>query len=202
MSEWIISVVTNWGYVGIFLMMVLENVFPPIPSELIMPFAGFAAANGDLNVVGVILAGTMGSVVGTLAWYIAARVLGLARFRTLCNWFGRFATISEDDIDSAVHWFARFGRWAVLFGRLVPAIRTLISVPAGLAAMPLPQFLAVSSIGTALWTAILTAAGYVLHDNYELVQGWLDPVTTGVVVLAVAIYLYRFVTWKPIKTIG
>ncbi|WDR04411.1 DedA family protein [Devosia rhodophyticola] len=202
MSEWIISVVTDWGYVGVFLMMVLENVFPPIPSELIMPFAGFAAANGDLNVVGVVLAGTAGSIFGTLAWYYAARLLGLERFRALCNWFGRFATISEQDIDSAVHWFGRYGRWAVLFGRLVPAIRTLISVPAGLAAMSLPQFLVVSTIGTALWTAFLTGAGYVLHDNYDRVEGWLDPVTTAVIVLVVVIYVYRFVTWKPIKSIG
>ncbi len=202
MSEWIIGIVTQWGYVGVFLMMVLENVFPPIPSELIMPFAGFAAASGDLNVLGVIVAGTTGSIAGTLMWYYAARLLGLDRFRALCNRFGRFATISEPDIDQAVHWFARFGRWAVLFGRLIPAIRTLISVPAGLAAMPLPLFLAVSTLGTAIWTAILTAAGYVLHDNYHLVEGWLDPVTMGVVVLAVVIYLWRFITWKPIKSIG
>ncbi|MEO5808084.1 DedA family protein [Devosia sp.] len=202
MSEWIISIVTQWGYVGIFAMMVLENIFPPIPSELIMPFAGFAAANGDLNAIGVIVAGTLGSIAGTLAWYYAARLLGIERFRSLCNWFGRFATISEDDIDQAVHWFGRYGRWAVLFGRLVPAIRTLISVPAGLAAMPLPLFLAVSTIGTASWTVILTGAGAVLHEHYHLVEGWLNPVTMGVMVLAVAIYVWRFITWKPIKTIG
>lgn len=202
MSEWIIGFVTQWGYLGIFLMMVAENIFPPIPSELIMPFAGFAAANGDLNVFGVLIAGVLGSLVGTLAWYVAARLLGIERFRLLCNRFGRFATISEDDIDKAVHWFGRYGQWAVLFGRLVPAIRTLISVPAGLAAMPIWKFLIVSAIGTTIWTAILTAAGYLLHEQYELVEGWVDPVSTAVVAVAVVIYVWRFITWKPIKDIG
>ena len=202
MSEWIIGFVTQWGYLGIFLMMVAENIFPPIPSELIMPFAGFAAASGDLNVFGVLIAGVLGSIVGTLAWYVAARLLGIERFRKLCNRFGRFATISEDDIDKAVHWFGRYGQWAVLFGRLVPAIRTLISVPAGLAAMPLWKFLLVSAIGTTVWTAILTAAGYLLHEQYDLVEGWVDPVSTAVVAVAVVIYIWRFITWKPIKDIG
>ena len=202
MSEWIIGFVTQWGYLGIFLMMVAENIFPPIPSELIMPFAGFAAANGDLNVIGVLIAGVLGSLLGTCDWYGAPRMLGIERFRLLCNRFGRFATISEDDIDKAVHWFGRYGQWAVLFGRLVPAIRTLISVPAGLAAMPVWKFLIVSAIGTVVWTAILTAAGYLLHEQYDVVEGWVDPVSTAVVVLAVVIYIWRFVTWKPIKDIG
>ena len=202
MSEWIIGFITQWSYLAIFLMMVAENIFPPIPSELIMPFAGFAAANGDLNFVGVLVSGVAGSLVGTFAWYLAARLLGLERFRKLCNWFGRFATISEDDIDKAVRWFDRYGQWAVLIGRLVPAIRTLISVPAGLAAMPVWKFLAVSAIGTTLWTSVLTAAGYVLHEQYDRVEGWLDPVTYVVVAAVVVIYIWRFVTWKPIKTIG
>ena len=202
MSEWIISTITQWGYVGVFLLMVAENIFPPIPSELIMPFAGFAAASGNLNVVGVLLAGVLGSIVGTLAWYVAARLLGIERFRMLCNRFGRFATISEDDIDKAVHWFGRYGQWAVLFGRLVPAIRTLISVPAGLAAMPVWKFLLVSALGTTVWTGFLTAAGYLLHEQYDLVEGWVDPVSTAVVAVAVVIYIWRFITWKPIKDIG
>jgi len=202
MSAWIISTITEWGYFGIFLLMVAENVFPPIPSELIMPFAGFVAANGDLNPIGVLVAGVLGSLVGTFVWYIAARLLGIERFRLLCNRFGRFATISEDDIDKAVHWFDRYGQWAVLFGRLVPAVRTLISVPAGLAAMPVWKFLAVTAIGTTIWTAILTGAGYLLHEQYDLVEGWVDPVSTAVVAVAVVIYIWRFVTWKPIKDIG
>ena len=202
MSDFIIGLITQWSYLGIFFLMVAENIFPPIPSELIMPFAGYVAANGDLNVFGVLVAGTLGSLVGTSAWYIAARLLGLHRFVWLCNKLGRVATLSEDDIDKADHWFKRHGIWAVLVGRLIPAIRTLISVPAGLAAMPFGQFLLISAVGTVLWTAILTAAGYLLQANFHAVEAWVDPVSTGVVILAVVLYLYRFATWKPINDIG
>jgi len=202
MSEWIIGIITQWGYPGIFLLMVAENIFPPIPSELIMPFAGYAAANGSLSMAGVVIAGMLGSIVGTSAWYFAARLLGLHRFTALCNRLGRVATLHEDDIDMAVRWFDRYGPLAVFIGRLIPAIRTLISVPAGLAAMPLPKFLAISAAGTLIWTGILTGAGYVLHENYELVEGWVDPVSTGVIILVLVIYIYRFITWKPIKDVG
>jgi membrane protein DedA with SNARE-associated domain len=202
MSEWIIGTITQWSYLGIFLLMVAENVFPPIPSELIMPFAGYVAASGQLNGWGVLLAGVLGSLAGTSVWYFAARLLGLHRFTALCNRLGRIATVSEDDIDKAVHWFDRYGTWAILLGRLIPAIRTLISVPAGLAAMPFGRFITVSAIGTVLWTGLLTASGYLLHEGYEAVEAWVDPVSTGVVILAVVIYLYRFATWKPIKDIG
>lgn len=202
MSEWIISIVTEWGYLGLFFLMVLENVFPPIPSELIMPFAGYAAADGQLSGVGVVIAGTLGSLAGTTVWYGAARLLGMERFRLLCNRLGRIATIDEADIDTAVRWFSRYGLWAVLIGRLIPAIRTLISVPAGLAAMPFGTFLAISAAGSLAWTGILTGAGYLLHEHYAVVEDFVDPVSTGVLVLAIVIYIYRFVTWKPIKDIG
>lgn len=202
MSEWIIGLVTEWGYAGIFFLMVLENVFPPIPSELIMPFAGYAAADGELSLAGVLLAGIAGSVLGTSFWYLAARLLGLERFRRLCNFFGRVATITERDIDMAVDWFDRYGKWAVLIGRLIPAIRTLISVPAGLAAMPVGQFLAITTIGTTLWTAFLTFAGVLLYESYHIVEDWVDPVSTAVVILVVVVYIYRFATWKPIRDIG
>ncbi|HWJ88280.1 MAG TPA: DedA family protein [Pelagibacterium sp.] len=202
MSDWIINTITDWGYFGIMMLMFVENVFPPIPSELIMPFAGYAAADGRLNPLGVLLAGTAGSMLGTSVWYGVARLLGIERFRLLCNFFGRFATISEADIDMAVRWFDRYGIWAVLIGRLIPAIRTLISVPAGLAAMPVGRFFAISLIGTTVWTGLLTFSGFLLHESYPVVEAYVDPVSTGVVILAVLIYLYRFITWKPIRDIG
>lgn len=202
MSDFIIGFITDWGYLGIFLLMVAENIFPPIPSELIMPFAGYVAANGDLSIFGVLIAGTIGSVIGTTAWYAVARLMGLERFTLLCNKFGRFATLSEDDIDKAHHWFEKYGPMAVFVGRLIPAIRTLISVPAGLAKMPFGRFLVISTLGSLLWTGILTVAGLLLHEGYHVVEAWVDPVSTGVVVLAVVIYIWRFITWKPIKDIG
>jgi membrane protein DedA with SNARE-associated domain len=202
MSDFIIGFITDWGYLGIFLLMVAENLFPPIPSELIMPFAGYVAANGDLSTFGVLLAGTVGSLIGTAAWYVAARALGLERFTQLCNRFGRFATLSEQDIDKAYHWFEKHGALAVFVGRLIPAIRTLISVPAGLAKMPVGQFLLISALGSLLWTGILTVAGLLLHENYHAVEAWVDPVSTGVLVLGILVYIWRFITWKPIRDIG
>jgi len=196
MSDWIIGFITDNGYLGIFLMMLAENVFPPIPSELIMPFAGFAAARGDLDLWGVLVAGLLGSLAGTLPWYVAARALGLERLKWLADRFGRLATLNSADIDEANAWFTRYGRWAVLFGRLIPAIRTLISVPAGLVAMPFGLFLAVSAVGSLIWTAFLTGLGYVLADNYERVEAWIDPATKLVVAILVLVYLYRFITWK------
>jgi len=196
MSEWIIGFITEQGYLGIFLLMVLENIFPPIPSELIMPFAGFAAAEGNLGFGGVMIAGVLGSLVGTMPWYFAARWLGLERLKALADRFGRVATISGDDIDDANRWFNRYGRLAVLFGRLVPAVRTLISIPAGLVAMPMAPFVACTALGSFAWTLVLTGAGYLLHESYDLVEQWVDPATKVVVVVIVAVYLYRFVTWK------
>jgi membrane protein DedA with SNARE-associated domain len=196
MSDWIIETINATGYVGIFLLMLLESVFPPIPSELIMPFAGFAAARGDLDLWGVLIAGLLGSLAGTLPWYVAARALGLARLKKLADRFGRLATLNSADIDTANAWFSRYGRWAVLFGRLIPAIRTLISVPAGLVAMPFALFMLASAIGTLAWTAVLTGLGYLLADNYERVESFVDPVTRLVVVALVLVYLYRFFTWK------
>ena len=110
--------------------------------------------------------------------------------------FGRVATISTADIDDANRWFSRYGRLTVLFGRLIPAIRTLISIPAGLASMPFTPFVACTAIGSFVWTLILTASGYVLHESYSIVEAWIDPATKVIVVALVGIYLYRFVTWK------
>jgi len=197
MSGWIIQTISELGYVGIFLMMLLESVFPPIPSELIIPFAGFAAANGDLNFAGVLAAATFGSVVGMLPWYFAGRIFGLHRVRWLADRFGRVMTLNADEIDTATEWFRRFGPIIVLVGRLIPLIRTLISVPAGLARMPLPVFLATSTIGALIWNTILTSAGFLLHEHYDQVEVLLDPATTIILGLVVVIYIYRLVTWRP-----
>ena len=200
MTDWIIQTISNWGYVGIFLVMLAESIFPPIPSELIIPFAGFAAANGELNFIGVLIAATVGAVVGMLPWYFAGRIFGLERVRRLADRFGRIMTLNADEIDTAVGWFQRFGPIIVLFGRLIPLIRTLISIPAGLARMPLPVFLLASTLGALIWNTILTSAGYLLHEHYEMVETILDPLSYIVLALVVLIYLFRLVTWKPSKT--
>jgi membrane protein DedA with SNARE-associated domain len=197
MATWIIETITQSGYLGIFLLMLLESIFPPIPSELISPFAGFAAANGQLDFIGVLVAASAGAVVGMIPWYVAGRVFGLGRVRTLADRYGRWLTLNAEEVDIATRAFHRFGPWIVLVGRLVPLIRTLISVPAGLAKMRVVPFFAASFIGALIWNTLLAGAGYILAEHYELVETWLDPGTTIVMGLVVLVYLYRLVTWRP-----
>jgi membrane protein DedA with SNARE-associated domain/uncharacterized membrane protein YkvA (DUF1232 family) len=189
--DWITDAVSEGGYPGIVLMMLAENIFPPIPSELIMPLAGFVAARGELNPVLVVLAGTLGSVLGALPWYYAGMWLGEERVSSFAARHGRWLTLGEQEIGQAMRWFERHGRIAVLIGRLVPTVRTLISLPAGMARMPLLPFLIYSSIGTLLWTAALTAAGFLLQSGYQQVAGYVDLVSKAIVGLIVAIYLWR-----------
>jgi membrane protein DedA with SNARE-associated domain/uncharacterized membrane protein YkvA (DUF1232 family) len=173
------------------LLMLAENIFPPIPSELIMPLAGFVAARGELNPVLVVLAGTLGSLLGALPWYYAGVWLGEERVCAFAARHGRWLTLDEKEIGQAIRWFERYGKIAVLIGRLVPTVRTLISLPAGMARMPLLPFLAYSSIGTVAWTAALTAAGYLLQSEYERVSGYVDDVSKAIIGLIVLIYLWR-----------
>ena len=197
MADWIIETISATGYVGIFLLMLLESVFPPIPSELIIPFAGFSVQRGDLNLFGVLAATTGGAVIGMLPWYIAARLLGLARTKWLADKIGRWVAMNSDEIDLASAWFLRYGPIIVFVGRLVPLIRTVISVRAGIAAMPIASFLAASTLGALLWNSILIGAGYLLSSHYDMVETIIDPATIIVLVLCVLIYLWRVVTWKP-----
>lgn len=199
MFEAIIGFVSQSGYLGVFLLMALENIFPPIPSEMIMPLAGFIAARGELNVVGVLITGTAGSVLGALPWYYAGKWYGAERLKSLADRHGRWLTVSAQELDRALHVFNRHGRSAVFFGRLIPAIRTLISVPAGICKMSLVPFLAYSIAGSLIWIGFLTGAGFVLEANYSAVQQYMDPVSKGVIGLIVAGYVYRLVTHRTQK---
>ncbi len=197
MSDWIVSVITEFNYLGIVLLMLLEAVFPPIPSELIIPFAGYTAAAGALNPVLVVLAATLGSILGAIPWFLAGWFFGLERCKWLANRFGRLLTVSSQDIDLADRWFDRYGWTVVFFGRLLPIIRTLISVPAGLTGMKPHWFILASLAGMTLWNIILVGAGYLLHEHYHLVEAWLDPLTYVVIGGIVLAYLWRVITWKP-----
>jgi membrane protein DedA with SNARE-associated domain len=194
MFDFIVEFVKSSGYLGIFLLMAAENIFPPIPSELIMPLAGFVAASGELNMIAVILAGTAGSVLGTLPWYYAGAKLGKKRLHRFAERHGKWLTVTPEDIDRAMRTFDRHGRTAIFFGRLVPAIRTLISVPAGISGMPLATYLALTGAGSLIWTSALAYAGYVLDAQYERVADYVDPVSTLVVASIVVLYTYRLVT--------
>jgi membrane protein DedA with SNARE-associated domain len=193
MFDWITGWLEGGGYFGVFALMLVENVFPPIPSELVMPLAGYLAAQGKLSLVGVIAAGTLGSVAGALLWYWVGRRIGLDRLRRFARNHGHWLTMDEAEVDRASGWFDRYGWWAVFVGRMVPAVRTLISVPAGIAAMQLVPFLAVTTAGSALWVTFLTLAGYLLEGQFERVEGWLNPVSNAVVAGIVLWYAYRVI---------
>ena len=191
MFDWILSVIESFGLPGLAGLMLLENVFPPIPSELVIPLAGFLAASGALSLLGAFLAVTAGSVAGALFWYYAGRLVGRARLHAFAARRGRWIGFTPDDLEAAERWFERHGGKMVLFGRMVPGVRTFVSIPAGLAGMPLPRFLALTTIGSGLWTALLLGAGYLLDVQYERVALLLDPISTGVVIMIVAGYLWQ-----------
>ncbi|PPS41563.1 DedA family protein [Chroococcidiopsis sp. TS-821] len=189
MLEWITNTMSSLGYLGIGLLMFLENLFPPIPSELIMPLAGFTVARGQMQFIPAIAAGVLGTVLGALPWYYAGKILGTERLQQLADKYGKWISISSKDITKADRWFARHGGKAVFICRLVPGVRTLISLPAGIGGMHLVPFLLYSTLGTLLWVGLLTYLGYVLGDNYELVDEYLAPVSKIVVVTLVIAFI-------------
>ena len=188
MLEWVEGVTLALGYPGIALLMFLECVFPPVPSELILPLAGFTAAQGDISVVGVVLAGTVGSLLGQLPYYFLGRWLGE---RTLVRWadrYGYWLTLSGADLERANAWFDRYGIWAVFIGRLIPGVRSLIPIPAGLNRMPVLLFLLYSMFGTVAWSFLLTFLGFILRQQYHLVGRYM-----GFIVVTIAVIVGGFV---------
>ncbi len=192
MIDFIVDFISRTGYLGVFFLMALENIFPPIPSEMIMPFAGFVSSKGDLNVVGVLLAGTAGSVAGALPWYYAGKRLGRERLTRAASKYGRWLTVTPQEMEKSIATFESHGKMSIFFGRIVPAVRTLISVPAGLTEMPLPIFLTYTTAGSLIWSGALAGAGYLLEMNYAAVALYVDPAAKTVVAVIVIAYFYRF----------
>jgi membrane protein DedA with SNARE-associated domain len=196
MSEWIIDLIQRGGYATIAILMLLENVFPPIPSELVLPFAGYVAATGKLDPVGGWRAAAGGSLAGGLPWYWAGRRLGHGGLRDFASRHGRLLTLCPAAVDRAQQFFHRHGASSVGFGRLVPGVRSVISMPAGVGQMPLARFLLWSGVGTLVWSGVLLALGYVLQSRYEQIKDAIEWVTRAVVAAMVAWYLWRVVRFQ------
>ena len=197
MFEWITDVIARLGYCGVAILTFLENVFPPIPSELVIPLAGFVAAEGDLRLGLVIVMGSAGSLAGAAVWYSVGRRIGEQRVRAWVARHGRWLTLSVQDVDRAQDWFRRHGAAAVLFGRLMPGVRTLVSLPAGFSSMPLGPFLLYSALGTAIWTAALAYAGVALQANFTRVGDYLDVVTNVLLAVGAAMIVGRYIRcWR------
>jgi membrane protein DedA with SNARE-associated domain len=170
LASWVQDVIEQLGYLGVALLVVAENVFPPIPSEIVLPFAGFVAQRGSESVVIMILAATVGSVIGALIMYWIAAVIGDERLHAFTRRFGKWVQIREADLTRAEEWFDRHATSAVLIGRCVPLIRSVVSIPAGFRRMKLIPYIAYTFLGSLVWNIALVGAGAVLGDNWERVE--------------------------------
>ncbi|ABX05613.1 MAG TPA: DedA family protein [Herpetosiphon sp.] len=182
----ITAIITALSYPGIALVMFAENLFPPIPSELVMPFAGFIVGKGEMNLVAVLLAGTIGAVLGALALYYIGMWADETIIRRFIRRYGKFFFISEADIDKTLGFFAKYGEIVVFTGRLIPLVRSLISIPAGMNRMPMGRFLLWTTFGSLIWNGLLTYAGIVLGSQWENVLGLVDryeKVALGIIAL-------------------
>lgn len=191
MIDWFQRLLGEFGYFGVFLLLFIENIIPALPSEVVMPFCGFIAARGDLGFPGVIVAAVAGTMAGQMPWYYGGRWLGEQRVERLAARYGRWMTVSPREVERVFAWFERHGGPSVFFGRMIPAIRAIISVPAGIAGMPLARFVLYSTAGSTIWMGGLGYAGYKLGQNYELVAKYVEPGTKLVVAAVILIYLVR-----------
>jgi membrane protein DedA with SNARE-associated domain len=187
----------DWGYLGIFLLMVLENVIPPVPSEVIMGLGGIAAGQGRMDFTLLVLVGTLGCIVGNLFWYEIGARYGYERLKPAIDRWGRWLTMDWEDVERLRRFFDRWGGVTVFVFRFMPIGRTVISIPAGLLHMPRVRFIAYTAAGSAVWNAALVGVGYWLGTNFTAINDWIAPGVLAIVVAAVALYLWRVLTWKP-----
>ena len=194
LEGWLTDVVSSFGYAGIFALIVLQNLFPPIPSALILPLAGFLVGQGRFSFLPVLVAPTSGSVVSALVFYALGRRLGEERLRRFVRRFGRFVLVDESDLDTVSGWFERRGGTAVLFGRLVPGVGTFVSLPAGFWGMSVPRFVVYTALGTGIWNGAFVGLGWVLGARWRLVQEY-APVPQYAVLAAAVVALLWFL-WR------
>ena len=194
LTQFVTDVVNTLGYVGVALLVAVENLFPPIPSEVILPLAGFVAGNGDASLIGMILAATIGSVVGSWILYGVSAAVGPDRFHRFVVRYGKWIRLTERDLERAERWFDRRANAAVFIGRCIPLIRSIISVPAGFRRMPFLRFTLLSALGSAIWNTALIGAGAILGDRWRQV-GDAVGLFQGVVIVAIA-GLLAFGVWR------
>ena len=193
LADWVTDVIDSLGYLGVALLVALENVFPPIPSEIVLPFAGFVASDGDANLIGMIVAATIGSLVGALILYGVSAWVGPDRVGQFVIRYGRWLRLTTDDVVKAERWFDRYSNRAVLVCRCIPLIRSLISIPAGFRRMPLGQFVVYTTIGSAIWNSALIGAGYLLRSSWhdvEPVLSWFQYIVVAVIAVAIGWFVW------------
>ncbi|MXO58818.1 DedA family protein [Altererythrobacter salegens] len=200
MHDLIITAIAKGGYLGIFLLMAIENIIPPIPSEVIMGLGGVLVARGQMDFVTLLVVGTAGSTAGNYFWFWIGDKYGYRRLGEFVEKRGRWFTIDFEDVEKAARFFKRHGQWVVFVLRFSPFLRTIVSLPAGLAHMSLWRFMLFTFAGSAIWNALLIEGGRriaPLYERYQALAGWL---IAGLVAAIVAWYVYRVITWKPRET--
>ncbi|MGE7976978.1 DedA family protein [Psychrobacillus sp. NPDC093200] len=194
MEAWITEWMNQFGYFGVFLLILLENVFPPIPSEVILTLGGFMTTSTSMTKLGVILAATAGSVIGAAILYGIGLLLDVERLEKIVKKYGKFLRLTVKDIHKADAWFDKYGVWAVFFGRLIPLVRSLISIPAGMSNMKFWLFLLFTTLGTLIWNTILVSVGSAVGENWEDIVGYMD-IYSNIVYIILAIVGIAFLVW-------
>ena len=190
MQEMLISLMEQFGYFGVFFLIALENVFPPIPSEVILLFGGFMTGISKLNVVGVIIAATLGSLLGAIILYYVGKILNKERLKKIVSGkIGKVLRLKASDIESADHWFDTKGNKTVFFCRFIPIVRSLISIPAGMSEMPMPKFLIYTTFGSLIWNSVLTIIGAKVGDNWESILGIFDNFSHIVLIILIILFV-------------
>jgi membrane protein DedA with SNARE-associated domain len=196
------QIIGTLGYSGIALLMVIENVFPPIPSELVVPFAGFLISRGEMNFIAVVIASSFGTLVGTTFLYYLGKWLGEERLRTLLQRYGKYFFFPESNYDKALHAFHKHDKAVVFWSRLVPGLRSVISLPAGVAKMPLARFLFYTSLGTVIWNTLLAGGGVLLGNNWSQMMEFVDRfkyVVLPLLAVLVVVWIVRQRYTKPAR---
>ncbi|MED3550603.1 DedA family protein [Cytobacillus praedii] len=202
MENWITDIMNEFGYLGILLLIALENVFPPIPSEVILTFGGFMTTNSELTVMGVVAFSTIGSVAGAVILYGIGRLIDVDRMEKIIEKWGHILRLTKKDIQKADQWFDKYGVWTVFFCRLIPLIRSLISIPAGMSGMNFGVFLLFTTLGTLVWNVILVNVGAAVGDSWETIVKYMDIYSNFVyafLALAVIVFAVLFMKKRVAK---
>jgi membrane protein DedA with SNARE-associated domain len=192
METWITNIMEQFGYIGIFLLITIENLFPPIPSEVILTFGGFMTTHTSLSVLGVVVASTIGSVAGAIVLYGIGLLIDVNRIEKIVEKWGHILRLTKKDIHKANEWFSKYGVWTVFFCRFIPLIRSLISLPAGMAHMNFGVFLVLTTLGTLIWNVVLVSVGATVGGSWEIIVGYMD-IYSNVVYVVLALLFVMFV---------
>lgn len=195
MQDWIIEFITNYGYVSIFFLIMIENVFPPIPSELILTFGGFITTYTSMTVPGVIIASTAGSIVGAIILYGIGYLINPFTIERIVDRWGHILRLKVEDIHKASGWFQRYGNFTVFFCRMIPIIRSLISIPAGMARMNKGFFLIFTTLGTVIWNTVLVISGAWLGESWGLVLQFMATYSHAIYLILIILALVLIVSW-------